>query len=505
MSNEPIPAGSGRSFPPGGNWLAMAVLAVIIVAASVIAIYPKTQQVAVVGTNTSNSGGGGAGTTDSTAAPSGSAAAQSGGTFIPGQAGTAGSSSGGHGGGTTATGCSQQTNGGSTDTGVTSSQIKLASTIVNSGVGSSFLGPVQYGMQAVVNKVNRAGGICGRQIALTLVDDGWNAQVGCQDIQNFIHDGAFALPVEPSSEGLTTCIANSTIHNAGIPVIGSDGMLKQQYQASAQADWVWPIATSTVSTMHIMAIDAYKNHGARNFCLAYDDHYKFGQEGQQAFDSEVQRLGGHVVYDQPLDPTVNDYSQQINTFNSNCQGKADFVGLLLQPTAAQSWITGGAFMGDPNKGGAAGAQPMFTTSLGKNCGNFCNGLKVYSGFRPPLAPYDSMASVRQYINDVTAQSSSADLDNQFLESGYDGMLLTVQALTAVGPNLTRAAVRKYLDSTGFVSDGQGLSQPLAWHAGNHFANIAMLGYTMVANSAGFQGFRADPTGFIVDPNPSADT
>jgi hypothetical protein len=116
-----------------------------------------------------------------------------------------------------------------------------------------------------------------------------------------------------------------------------------------------------------------------------------------------------------------------------------------------------------------------------------------------------MASVRQYINDVTAQSSSADLDNQFLESGYDGMLLTIQALTAVGPNLTRAAVRQYLDGNAFAGDGQGLTQPLRWHAGNHFANVAMLGYTMVANSAGFQGFRADPAGFITDPNPSADT
>ena len=505
MSHEPTPAGGTRSFPPGGTWLAMAVLAVIIVAASVIAVYPKTQQVAVVGSNVANGGNASTGTTDTTAAPSASAAAASGGTFVPGQAGTAASNGGGHTGTTTASACNEQGNGGATDTGVSSSQIKLASTIVNSGVGSSFLGPVQYGMQAVVNKVNRAGGICGRQIALTLVDDGWNAQVGCQDIQNFIHDGDFALPVEPSSEGLTTCIANSTIHNAGIPVIGTDGMLKQQYQASGQADWVWPIAASTVSTMHIMAIDAYRNHGARTFCLAYDDHYKFGQEGQQAFDSQVQRLGGTEVYDQPLDPTVADYSQQINTFNSNCQGKADFVGLLLQPTAAQSWITGGAYMGNPSKGGAAGAQPMFTSSLGKNCGNFCGGLKVYSGFRPPLAPYDSMASVRQYINDVTAQSSSADLDNQFLESGYDGMLLTVQALTAVGPDLTRARVRAYLDSAGFAGDGQGLSQPLTWKPGNHYANIAMLGYTMVANSAGFQGFRADPTGFIVDPNPSADT
>jgi ABC-type branched-subunit amino acid transport system substrate-binding protein len=475
----------------------MAILALLIVAASVVAVYPRTQTVAVVGSG----GGDNGGSVVTTPTP----ATAAGGTVGPGHAGSAGSAGAAGHGGTAATACNQKGNGGATDTGVTANQVSLASTIVSSGVGQSFLGPVQYGMQAVLNKVNRNGGICGRQLKLTLVDDSWNAQVGCQDIQNFIHENVFALPVEPSSEGLTTCISNGTIHNAGIPVIGTDGMLKQQYAASGAADWVWPVATSTVSTMHIMVLDAFRNHGARTFCLAFDNQYKFGLEGRDAFDQEVQRLGGSVLSDQPLDPNQPDYSGQIQQFNTTCQGHADMVGMLLQPTAAQSWITGGAYMGDPNKGGAAGAQPMFTSSLGKNCGNFCAGLKVYTGFRPPLAPYDALASVRQYMSDVGAQSSSADLNNQFLESGYDGMLLAVQALAAVGPDLTRAKVRQYLNSTAFAADGQGLTQPLNWRAGNHFANTSMLAYTMVANTAGFQGFRADPVGFIVDPNPSADT
>jgi len=498
-----------KGFPPGASWITVVALAIVVLGASLLSVYPHFgPPVAATGAGGSAAASQDQSGTDTT----GTDTTGPGGAAVPGASG--GPSTGQQAGGAASSGtvkqgatagCNATNNGGNTDVGVTSNKITLASTIVNSGVGQSFLGPVQYGMQAVVAGVNRHGGICGRRLDLTLVDDGWNAETGCQDIQNFIHDTqAFALPVVPSSEGLTTCIQNGTIHNAKIPVIGTDGMLEQQYDAGGLADWVWPIATSTISTMHIMAIDAYKNHGARTFCLAYDNHYKFGQEGQKAFDSEVKRLGGTEVYDQGLDPNQSDYSAFIKTFNDNCSGRADFVGLLLTPTAAATWLKGGAYTAK-DRDGAAGAQPMFTTDLGNNCGDFCDGIKVYTGFRPPLTPYSSMASVQQYINSVRAQSSSADLNNQFLEGGYDGMLLAVAALTAASPHLTRAAVRAYLDSAAFDGDGNGLTPPLHWKAGNHFANTSMLAYSFVSNSGSFQGFRADPTGFIVDPNPNLDT
>src|SRR5205807_2579628 len=85
------------------------------------------------------------------------------------------------------------------------------------------------------------------------------------------------------------------------------------------------------------------------------------------------------------------------------------------------------------------------------------------------------SAVGQYVNAVRSVSSSADVDNQFLEGGYDGMLLFVQALKAVGPNLTRASLRHVLDSMTFDS---GLSQPLSWQAGNHFANRQMLRFAV---------------------------
>ena len=99
--------------------------------------------------------------------------------------------------------CNSSNNGGKTDRGVSATSIKLGATVVSSGIGASFLGPVRVGIDAVKNEVNRAGGICGRQLTLKLVDDGWDAQRGCQLHPNLVEgDKVFALAVNPSSEGV---------------------------------------------------------------------------------------------------------------------------------------------------------------------------------------------------------------------------------------------------------------------------------------------------------------
>src|SRR5260221_11938654 len=169
--------------------------------------------------------------------------------------------------------CAAGRNGGSTDRGVTGTSIKLGATIVSSGIGASFLGPVRVGMTAVKDAANRTGGICGRQPDLNLVDNGWDAQRGYSYLRNLVEgDHVFALAVNPSSEGLRIASNEGYFTKTRTPVIGTDGMLNSQYVDP----WVWPVAASTVSTMHIMAWDAYNRLRARHFSIVYDSQYHFG-------------------------------------------------------------------------------------------------------------------------------------------------------------------------------------------------------------------------------------
>ena len=379
---------------------------------------------------------------------------------------------------------------------MSATEIKLASTVVKSGIGQAFLGDVEYGMTAVMDKTNRAGGICGRQLSLKLVDDGWDASTGEQDIRDFINEGYFALAVEPSSEGLRGAIQSGDIDSAGIPVVGTDGMLQDQYLDSN----VWPVSTSTGSLMHIMAKYAYAQ-GARSFGLVYDQNYRFGVEGEAAFKGALNRLGGTNLYEYPVQAGQTSYDT--STFNDSCN-QCDFVALLLEPDTATAWINSGAYLGTSGKAlGAAGPQTLFTYNFGQNFAQDCKGsacqahFLVWTGFKPPVSPDDADPAVQAYVNDLAATNSSADKYNQFVEGGYTGMELLVQALKQVGPNLSRAALKQVLDQSTFASGLTGGQE--TWSSGHHFANSSAQAFSLVMSNGAFENFRYENTGWISDP------
>ena len=405
--------------------------------------------------------------------------------------------------------CAAGRNGGATDRGVSATSIKLGATVVSSGIGASFLGPVRIGINAVKDKVNRAGGICGRRLDVTLVDDGWDAQRGYGYIRNLVEgENMFALAVNPSSEGLRIASNAGYFAKTKTPVIGTDGMLNSQY-----ADpWVWPVAASTVSTMHIMAADAYNRLRARHFSIIFDSQYHFGVEGAFAFNSAVKRLTGQNIpgyFDPGSSSSCNgrfcaisagrsSYATENKTFNDACfvapAGiNCDFVALLLEPNEALTFLRAG-FSGGFGAGVGL-AQTLFTRSFAANCGSVCNGALTWTGYNPPIEAMATLPAVSTYVNDVHLVDPSADIYNQFLEGGYSGMELVVDALTKAGPNLTREGIKTVLDSLTY---NNGLSTPLTWRPGNHFANVAMQPFAIQYQN-GFNGFRAAGTGWVKDP------
>ena len=467
-------------FPPGLGWLPAVLIVVVVIGAGTATLVPqfRTQ---IVGQVTSRGAGGSSANADGTG--------RVGPTPTAGAAAAAQAPTGGY-------QCAPGRNGGATDAGVTATQINLASTLAESGIGASFLGDARYGMLAVVNQVNRAGGICGRQLNLTLVDDGWSPSTGEQDIRNFIAEHYFALAVVPSSEGLNAAAVppagSDDIDNAGIPVVGTDGMLNSQYKDP----WIWPVATSTVSTAHIAALSAYQA-GSRTFGIVYDQDYKFGPEGASAFAAAIGRLSGAQLKSSVgVKSGQQDYSGDVNTFEQGCS-PCDMTFMLLEPDTAIAWIKSDKSAGHYIFGSkrTSGPQPLFVSSFGQACGQLCNNMWVWTGYQAPYPPFDGQAADVQYVNAIRSVSGSADTANQFLEGAYVGMRLLVAALQQVGPDLTRARLKQALDSMTFDS---GLTNPLTWRGGQHYANTAMLGFT-IQYSQGFNGFQYQQTGWVQDP------
>jgi ABC-type branched-subunit amino acid transport system substrate-binding protein len=400
--------------------------------------------------------------------------------------------------------CSRGQNAGATEVGVTAREIRLAATVVKSGIARTFLADAQFGMEAVRTKVNRAGGICGRVISIVYKDDGWVPSTGQRIIRGFIGENRyFGLAVNPSSEGLRGAIDSGTIRESQFPVVGADGQLIDQYQDP----WVWPVATSTASVMHIMAHDAYRR-GARTFGIAWEQNYRFGVEGHAAFVGAVRRLGGTVTSDVALEGGRTSYSNEVDRFIGGCGGvdslsRCDFIAMLLEPATAGQWVRDGG-LGDGvhrPRIGIGAPQPLFLDSFARDCGLPCANLWVWTSFKPPIAPYDTDPRVVAYRRDLAAVSATADPNNPHVQGAYVGMLLLVEALERLGPAPTRAGIREVLDA--MILD-TGLAPPLRFRPGDHFAATAAQAFEAVVNQGSFTGWRYTNSGFVADPEVGKD-
>jgi ABC-type branched-subunit amino acid transport system substrate-binding protein len=389
-------------------------------------------------------------------------------------------------------------NGGATDVGVTANRIRLATTAVLDGPAKTLLEDSPKAMKAVVDRVNQKGGICGRLLDLRVVNDSFQANLGLSSIRSFIDEKYFALPVVPSAEGLGSAIEAGVISKAKIPVIGTDGMRKEQYGDP----YVWPVASATVTAMRVMAKYGATKRGAKTFAIVYDEKYQFGKEGKDAFVEQVKKLGGTMVDGGTvgLNPDDTSYGSTIQQFNAKCdRGTAcDMVALLLLPETAKKWLQGGAAFGGKY---TAGAQTLFTDRFAQDCvqlrpGGECQGFAVWTGYNPPIGPLASKPGVAAYVSDVRAVKPGIDVNNQFVEGAYLGMTVFVEALKRVGPNLTRERLKAVMDTMTFETD---LASTLTWKSGQHAANVRSQSFSMTVSQGAFRGWSDEGTGFVLDP------
>lgn len=427
-----------------------------------------------------------------------------------GAGGSRGGSGGSGGGRTTKYDCSKRQNAGATDVGIAPKEVRMAATVVKTGDAADFLSDAQFGMEAVLTRYRSAGGICGRLINVEYRDDGWVTADGQRIIEGFIGDKKyFGLAVNPSSEGLRGAINSEAIRKNKFPAVGADGMLIGQYTDP----WVWPVATSTSSVMHIMAQNAL-DRGARKFGIVWENNYRFGKEGHEAFVGTVRRGGGEIKSDAEISGGLTDYSNSVDTFIKGCGGVSsladcEFIAMLLEPVTASQWVRNGGLgngdvrpkIGTSSQGTIGAPQPLFLDSFARDCGRYCANMWVWTSFRPPIPPFDTEPAVARYRADLRAVSDTADANNPHVQGAYVGMLLLTKALEQLGPAPTRDQLQKVLDSMVLET---GLAPPIKFTPGNHFGAISAQAFEAIVISNSFSNWRYTNSGFIVDKDVGKD-
>lgn len=452
------------------------------------------------------------------------------------QVGGEAAETGGGGGVQIGDGVSSGESAGGGEGGTTGNRILLGATVAEGGIAKDFLGEVRHGMNAVATRVNSAGGIHGRQLEIEYKNDNWDPGRGRRNIETLmVQDEVFAFAVSPSSEGLNAASNAGLFERHGVPVIGADGLNNTQFQDP----WIWPVAAATTTQVHVIMKDAQDRCKADSNCsklepaIVFGNTYRFGVEGAFAFNGAYCRLtggtftgagecrgGDNVPGFTPggtscnqgsrfcgVDANKRQFPNEISTVNDACRerdghGACNFVLLLLEPSTALSWMGGdfpsaSEFERDGRCCGVAGAQPLFTSNFAVECGDKCDRMRVWTGYNPPIGRYQSDPAVQRYSQELEAQSSRADVSNQFTLGGYIGMTLLVEAIERVGPDLTRAKLVETLNSMPPLKTGLTNPGGLRWTADKRYANDSAQSFRIDFRNR-FNGFQEE-TGYTEDP------
>jgi ABC-type branched-subunit amino acid transport system substrate-binding protein len=375
------------------------------------------------------------------------------------------------------------------DTGVTENRVTLFAPTAQSGVTASRWGDIKYGMEAMRNRINRAGGVCGRYLSIQYVDDGADAQRGATFMREAAKD-SFAIAVAPSAPGLQAAIESGDIDRLGLPVVGTLG----QTNAEFSSPWVWPVSVATETTARIIARDAYRR-GARKFSVVFDKNYRFGPEVGRAFDNEVLRLtSAHIDgYNDdgtcirsycPIQAGQATYGSQIQQF-----AKGDFIALFAEPQTALTWMSGRAPTPKDTRFGIGVSQPLFGTNFSASCGEACDGMRIWMPYELPIGSTEP--DVERYRADLQQTNPSADRHNPLVEGGYIGLYLLAEALAKTGVDLTRERFRAVLDAYNFPT---GLTAPISYggparntHLGG---NRCLRPYDILDSQGAFAGWES---------------
>jgi ABC-type branched-subunit amino acid transport system substrate-binding protein len=366
------------------------------------------------------------GTTTPGASPT---AAAGGATNTGAGTGAATGSNGSTAGATGATGASAPpcTGGGSSDVGVTPTEIKASSIVTDSGPLPGATEGSYRGAAAYFAMVNAAGGVCGRKITLQKGDDGLDPAKARSEFER-LEPKSFAMVADfaVADSGYIDLIKSTNVPFVGLTVDPSGANLpsvfpKTQRDFVSTAPFVWlkqqhPTVTRTALLYADIGGVTANLPGAR---------------------AAIKKAGFDIVDEEGLSVTGTDYTSTIKTLQSK---HVDFVYAFafevnMHVRFVRNMIQQG--YNPPIKAGNIAFNSRFSELLGKTGDGWENDL-TYLPFLDPAEPGRS-AALGAFVkwNNTVFPGGQLDL---FPVDGWGAAALFVDALRNAGANPTRKSL-----------------------------------------------------------------
>jgi branched-chain amino acid transport system substrate-binding protein len=315
--------------------------------------------------------------------------------------------------------------------------------------------PTKKGIQLAVDQANKAGGVGGYTIVLSIKDDAVNGvhnpQQGATNVQTLVADPSVIGIVGPFNSNVGAAEIPIT-NQAGLlqcsPANTNPGLTKPQYGAldirKAFPNRINYIRVATTDDIQGLAGAeyAYTDLGKRR-AYVVDDTETYGKGLADVFATQFAKLGGTVVKHDGAPATTTDYTPLLTAVQSQNPDVVYFGGVtatgggLLRKQMAQVGMGSLAFGGgDGIVDGPGGVQGSFITVAGSAAANSFGTIAATHDI--PNASAFSDAYKAAYGAEPGAYSASAYACTQVILQA-----LAAVASTATSPAALREAVRAY--------------------------------------------------------------
>jgi len=320
----------------------------------------------------------------------------------------------------------------------------IGAILSESGPGSTLGRPEADSMEMAVDEINKAGGINGHQLQLTILDDQSDATAAVNDFRQLLDKkpiAIFGTPLTPTSLAIAPLA-----EQAHVPLVSYASSVSVVTPV-AQHQWVFKVPINDTEVAKSMqAFMKKRNQSKVDFIYRNDD---YGKTGMAHFDDVGKPLGFEIVANDAIAPTASDATTQIQHAKSSnaqaviCWTTLPSANVILKAYHELSlqmpiYYSDGAATGVFPKQAGAALNGAFIATMKVN---------VYT----ELSPSDPQRKLLEhYVPDFEKGYPKDAPASIFGTWGYDGVGFLKAALSHVKGTATAASLRDAMENTTFV-------------------------------------------------------
>lgn len=348
--------------------------------------------------------------------------------------------------------------------------------------GSANKGPIRIGMvvpltgpysplgtgdkaaaELEVKRINAAGGVLGRQLELTVVDDKTDVTQSVTEYNKLAADASYSAILSSSNASASAAVGPSAV-STKTPTLALSPI-------SAYADGSNPYAFTVPATPEVYSAkmaEYFAASGVKKLAIAYNGKDIYGKTGNDSTKAALAKANVQVVLDEPIDPFGTDFTPLIQKVKD---AKPD--GLLV-------WCAGPAPVIITKQFQAAGTKLFLTGANASNlftkpAGAAAEGVVMSSSIA--VAGAEVPAGALKTEIDSFAQPWLAANGNvyppQFAFDGVTGIRL-LKAAIEKAKSTDRPAIRDALESLDVLTPIGHFTYSKTNHAGLTADAIAMV-------------------------------